>query len=149
MKQYNYSVFKLELPKSMESKINILHLEDNPEDAELVQSALKRGNVNFEYFWVANERDYIHALENQKIDLILSDYHLPDYNGSEALLFAKDNFPHLPFVFLSGTMGEEVAVESLLNGATDYVLKNKMERLVSAINRAFKEAQEQLKNPPS
>ena len=145
MKQYNYSVFKLELPKSMESKINILHLEDNPEDAELVQSALKRGNVNFEYFWVANERDYIHALENQKIDLILSDYHLPDYNGSEALLFAKDNFPHLPFIFLSGTMGEEVAVESLLNGATDYVLKNKMERLVSAINRAFKEAQEKIK----
>jgi len=127
----------------MESKINILHLEDNPEDAELVQSALKRGNVNFEYFLVAKERDYIHTLENQKIDLILSDYHLPDYNGSEALLFAKDNFPHLPFVFLSGTMGEEVAVESLLNGATDYVLKNKMERLVSAINRAFKEAQGQ------
>ena len=129
----------------MESKINILHLEDNPEDAELVQSALNRGNVYFEYFLVANESDYIHALENQKIDLILSDYQLPDYNGSDALVFAKDNFPYLPFVFLSGTMGEDVAIESLLNGATDYVLKNKMERLVPAIYRAFKEAQEQRK----
>jgi len=127
----------------MESKINILHLEDTMEDAELVQSALKRGNVNFEYFLVANERDYMQALENQKIDLVLSEYHLSDYNGLEALVFAKDNFPYIPFVFLSGTMGEEVAVESLLNGATDYVLKSKMGRLVSAVNRAFKEAQGQ------
>ncbi|MCX6240089.1 MAG: response regulator [Bacteroidia bacterium] len=127
----------------MESAIRILHLEDNLSDSQLVRSALKRANVNFEYFLADNEKDFISALENQKIDLILSDYHLPDYSGSEALLFAKNNYQHLPFVFLSGTMGEEVAIESLLNGATDYVLKNRMGRLVSAIHRAFNEAQAQ------
>ena len=128
----------------MERAIKILHLEDNQSDAQLVQLTLKRANVNFEYFLADNEKDYLFYLENREIDLILSDYHLPDYSGSEALLFAKNNYPHLPFVFLSGTMGEDAAIESLLNGATDYVLKNKMERLVPAVYRAFNEAQEHL-----
>ena len=122
--------------------IKILHLEDDPNDSQLVQLALKRANVIFDYFFADNEKDYLFYLESQKIDLILSDYHLPDYSGSEALELAKNKYPHIPFVFVSGTMGEEVAIDSLLNGATDYVLKNKMERLGSAVHRAFKEAQE-------
>ena len=126
----------------MKSSIKILHLEDNPTDAQLVQSALQKANVDFEYFYADNEKDYHFYLENQKIDLILSDYHLPDYGGSEALLYAKNNYPQLPFVFVSGTMGEDAAIESLLNGATDYVLKNKLERLVPAVYRAFNEVQE-------
>jgi PAS domain S-box-containing protein len=126
----------------MEKAIRILHLEDNPSDSQLVQSALKRANISFEYFLVDNEEDYVYTLGVQKIDVILSDYHLPDYSGSEALLYAKNNYPHLPFVFLSGTMGEDAAIESLLNGATDYVLKNRMGRLVSALQRAFNESQE-------
>jgi len=125
----------------MESTIRILHLEDNPNDALLVQSILKRANMVFEYFLSDSEKEYQSYLEDIKFDIILSDYHLPDYSGTEALQFAKNNYPHIPFVFLSGTMGEDTAIESMLNGATDYVLKNKMERLVPAINRAFNESQ--------
>jgi PAS domain S-box-containing protein len=126
----------------MENGIRILHLEDNPSDSQLVQSVLRRANIEFEYFLVDNEKDYISSLKDRNIDIILSDYHLPDYSGSDALLFAKNNYPHLPFVFLSGTMGEDAAIESLLNGAIDYVLKNKMDRLASAVQRAYSEAQE-------
>ena len=125
----------------MESKIKLLHLEDNPADSLLVQTVLQNANVDSEYFFTDNEDDFIFLLRNHKIDLILSDYHLPDYSGAEALLYAKNNFPNIPFVFLSGTMGEDAAIESLLNGATDYVLKNKMERLVPAVYRAYSEAQ--------
>jgi PAS domain S-box-containing protein len=127
----------------MENTIKILHLDDNPKDSLLVQSLLKSPDTRFEYYFVDNEENFISILQNQKIDLILSDYYLPDYTGTEALLYAKENFPDIPFVFVSGTMGEDVAIESLLNGATDYVLKNNMERLVPAVQRAFKEAQVQ------
>jgi len=125
----------------LDRPIVILHLEDSPADSQLVQAMLKKAKVEFEYFFVDNEETYISYLDNQKIDIILSDYHLPDYNGTEALLYAKNKFPHIPFVFVSGTMGEDVAIESLLNGATDYVLKNRMERLGSAVLRAYNEAQ--------
>lgn len=127
----------------MESAIKILHLEDNELDAQLVQSTLKRADVRFEYFLADNEKDFLSYLENQDIDIILSDYALPDYSGKEALLVAKSRYSQIPFIFVSGTMGEDAAIESLLNGATDYVLKNKMERLVQAVYRAFNEAEEQ------
>ncbi len=126
----------------MESKIQLLHLEDNPADSLLVQSVLKKGNVSFDYFFADNEEDFRFMLGNHNIDLILSDYHLPGYSGAEALQYVKSFYPIIPFVFLSGTMGEDAAIESLLNGATDYVLKNKMERLVPAVFRAYKETQE-------
>ncbi len=126
----------------METTINILHLEDNPIDAQLVQSVLKNANITFECFSADNEKTYLNHLRNQKIDIILSDYNLPDYSGKGALLYAKNNYPNIPFVFVSGTMGEDAAIESLLNGATDYVLKNKMERLVPAVHRAYNEVQE-------
>lgn len=125
----------------MNSMIKILHLEDNQFDSQLVQSMFKRDNFKVDYHQTDSEEGYQSSLENGNFDLILSDYHLPDYSGSEALLFAKNHFPNIPFVFLSGTMGEDVAIESLLNGATDYVLKNKMERLVPALSRAYKESQ--------
>ena len=127
----------------MESTIKLLHLEDNPSDAKLVQAALRKAHVQFDYYFVDNEQDYLNILETKHIDIILSDYHLPDYSGTEALFVAKTRYPHIPFVFISGTMGEDVAIESLLNGATDYVLKNKMERLVPAVHRAYNELQVQ------
>jgi PAS domain S-box-containing protein len=122
--------------------VRILHLEDDPSDSILVQSVLKKAKIKFEYFFADNEKDYCSFLEKNEIDLILSDYHLPDYSGSEALTLANEKYPLIPFVFLSGAMGEDAAIESMLNGATDYVLKNKMERLVPAVKRAFNEAQE-------
>lgn len=124
-------------------RIKILHLEDDTNDAFLVQTALKKAQIKFEYFFADSEKDFKRILEQEKIDLILSDYHLPDFNGAEALIFVKNNFPDIPFVFVSGAMGEDVAIESLLNGATDYVLKNKIERLVPAVLRAIKESEEQ------
>lgn len=126
----------------MENIIKLLHLEDNEADALLVQKMLQKANIKYEYTFVDNEEDYCNALLNKPIDIILSDYHLPDYSGTEALLLAKTKYPTIPFVFVSGTMGEDIAIESLLNGATDYVLKNRLERIVPAIQRAFKEAQE-------
>lgn len=124
----------------MENKINILHLEDNDNDALLVQLIIKNSGINSFYYQVDNKNDFVEKLYNNKIDIILSDYSLPDYSGNEALEYTTNNFPHIPFVFVSGTMGEETAIETLLNGATDYVLKNKLEKLPSAIKRAIKEA---------
>lgn len=123
--------------------IKILHLEDSLADAHLVQVMLNKSKVDFEYFFADNEKDYLFHLENEQIDIILSDYNLPDYSGTEALQVAKSNYPLIPFVFVSGTMGEDAAIESLLSGATDYILKNRLERLGSAVQRAYKEAQEQ------
>jgi len=101
---------------------------------------LKKENINYDYHFADNEEDFRNILINQKIDIILSDYHLPGYSGSEAMLLAKTHYPHIPFVFVSGTMGEEVAIESLLNGATDYVLKNRLVRLAPAVKRALRES---------
>ncbi|MCX6270944.1 MAG: PAS domain S-box protein [Bacteroidetes bacterium] len=124
----------------MRKNINILHLEDSPADSYLVKEAIKKGEFDFEYFAVDNEKDFHSTLEQQNIDIVLSDYNLPNYSGSVALKLILSKYPQIPLVFVSGTMGEHAAIESLLNGATDYVLKDKLERLVPAINRAIREA---------
>ena len=123
-----------------EAPIQILHLEDNDSDSQLIQLWLKKENINCDYLFADSEEGFRDILTNQKIDIILSDYHLPGYSGSEAMLLAKTYYPHIPFVFVSGTMGEEVAIESLLNGATDYVLKNRLVRLAPAVRRALRES---------
>ncbi|OFY44267.1 MAG: hypothetical protein A2X18_01260 [Bacteroidetes bacterium GWF2_40_14] len=129
----------------MHKKIKILHLEDSYKDIELIHSLIDSGELNCEYFSVDNEADFIYILETKKIDLILSDYGLPDYDGNEALKFARDKYNNIPFIFVSGTMGEDRAINSMLNGATDYVLKNKMERLIPAIKRAMHEHEMEIK----
>jgi len=126
--------------KQTDAPIQILHLEDNDSDSQLIQLWLKKENINYDYHFADNEDDFRNILTNQKIDIILSDYHLPGYSGSEAMILAKTHYPHIPFVFVSGTMGEEVAIESLLNGATDYVLKNRLVRLAPAVRRALRES---------
>jgi len=126
--------------KTEDTPIQILHLEDNQSDSLLVQIHLKKEQLNFDYFFVDNEHDFLEHLENRETDIILSDYNLPDYSGAEALIVSRTRFSHIPFVFVSGTMGEEAAIESLLNGATDYVLKNRIERLGSAVKRAIRES---------
>lgn len=126
-----------------ENVIGILHLEDNKTDSQLVELLLRKANINFKYFLTDNETDYIDTLKKQHIDVILSDYNLPGYSGTEALLLAKNEYPLIPFVFVSGAMGEDIAIKSLLSGATDYILKNKMNRLGSAVLRAYKDLQVQ------
>ncbi|MBW8331577.1 MAG: response regulator [Prolixibacteraceae bacterium] len=123
----------------MKRKIKILHLEDSFKDSELIQSLVESGEIEHEYFVAENENDYINILETENIDIILSDYSLPHYNGNEALKVAREKYSHIPFLFVSGAMGEDRAIDTMLNGATDYVLKNKLERLVPAIKRALHE----------
>jgi len=125
----------------MDKNISILHLEDQEADSILVKSLISKWLHTFDYYFVDDEADFIKALAEKNIDVILSDFELPDYSGSDALLFVKKNYPHIPFIFVTGKMGEDSAIESLLNGATDYVLKSKMERLVPAIKRVIYEAE--------
>jgi CheY-like chemotaxis protein len=123
----------------MNKIISILHLEDSLRDSELIRSLIEKAGIVHRYFLVDNEEDFVKILETGEVDIILSDMSLPDYNGYEALLLAKEKFFHIPFIFVSGTIGEDAAINALLNGATDYVLKNKLVRLVPAIMRALHE----------
>jgi signal transduction histidine kinase/CheY-like chemotaxis protein len=129
----------------MNKIIKILHLEDSLNDSELIQSFIESGEIDFEYFLSDNEADYIKILKKESIDLILSDYGLPDYDGNEALRFVRERYSHIPFIFVSGKIGEDAAIEAMINGATDYVFKNKLERLVPAINRAMHEYELEIK----
>lgn len=121
-------------------KIKVLILEDVPLDAELVELELKRSGVEFESIIVEDEKDYLDGLEDFKPDIILADHSLPQFDGITALNLAKERVPHTPFIFVSGKMGEEFAIETLKKGATDYVIKNNLSKLPHAVNRALNDA---------
>ena len=121
----------------MKSPLHILHLEDDPNDAALVQSTLAADGITCATTRVQNRDDFVAALERGGIDLILTDFKLPAFDGLSALKIAHDGWPDLPVIMVSGTLGEEQAVDSLKNGATDYVLKTCLLRLVSAVRRAM------------
>ena len=123
----------------MNKKIKILHLEDSLKDSEIIHSIIESGEIEHEYFLADTELYFIYILETENIDIILSDFSLPNYNGNKALKVAREKYSHIPFIFVSGAMGEDAAINAMLNGATDYVLKNKLERLVPAIKRALRE----------
>jgi signal transduction histidine kinase len=129
----------------MGKKIKILHLEDSLNDSELIRSLIDSGEICNDYFLADNEKDFLKILETENIDIILSDYSLPDYNGNEALKVTREKYSQIPFIFVSGAMGEDAAINAMVNGATDYVLKNKLERLVPAINRAMREHELEVK----
>jgi signal transduction histidine kinase len=133
----------------MGKKIKILHLEDSVNDSELIHSILENGKVEHDYYLAETENAFLKTLETENIDIILSDYSLPEYNGNEALKAAREKYPHIPFIFVSGMMGEDAAINAMLNGATDYVLKNKLERLVPAIKRALHEHELEVKRKQS
>jgi PAS domain S-box-containing protein len=128
--------------------MRILYLEDNPVDVELSQAMLERDGLKCEINVVDTREDYIAALEAGGYDLILADYQLPSFDGMAALEIARRKSPDLPFIFVSGAMGEEIATESLKRGATDYVLKERLARLPGSMRRALVEAEERrrLKN---
>jgi signal transduction histidine kinase len=117
-------------------------LEDDAADAELTKFALRKGGLAFSLVRVEGKDDYMRELERHPPSLILSDYSLPGFNGHDALGMALERCPETPFIFVTGTMGEEVAIETLKSGATDYVLKTRLSRLLPAVNRALREAQE-------
>ncbi len=125
------------------SKIKVLILEDVPLDAELSERELKKEGLSFCSHRVETREDFINELDIFKPDLILADHSLPHFDGLSALKIAKDKTPHIPFIFVSGKIGEDYAVEMLKEGATDYVLKNNLTKLSHAVIRALKESEEQ------
>ncbi|MDA8085445.1 MAG: PAS domain S-box protein [Nitrospiraceae bacterium] len=127
----------------MKKRLLILNLEDNALDSELIEAKLaEEGFSDFSLVRVENERDFIQALEGTCFDLVLADYSLPLFDGLSALKITLEKRPEVPFIFVSGAIGEDFAVEMLKNGATDYILKNRMSRLAPAARRALREARE-------
>lgn len=124
--------------------LNIILLEDSPLDAELIEAYLMDGGLDFTLLCVETREDFVAALETHCVDIILADYMLPCFNGIAALEIARANCPGVPFIFVSATLGEEVAIETLKSGATDYVLKRRLARLVPSMERALREVQERL-----
>ena len=126
----------------MERALRILILEDLPSDAELMVYELRQAEIAHSYRRVADREPFVAALAEDWPDLILSDFHLPNFDGLEALALAQATCPDTPFIFVSGAMGEEVAIDALKRGATDYVLKDRLSRLGPAVQRALREAEE-------
>jgi diguanylate cyclase (GGDEF)-like protein/PAS domain S-box-containing protein len=126
----------------MRDEIKVLLVEDRAEDAELLLREMRRGGLAIISRRVESEAAYAAALEGFAPDLILSDYTLPGFDGPLALKIARQQRPDTPFIFVSGTIGEERAIEALKQGAVDYVLKDNRARLVPAIERALKEVRD-------
>jgi diguanylate cyclase (GGDEF)-like protein/PAS domain S-box-containing protein len=120
--------------------IRVLLTEDNVADAELNLRELKRAGLRVTPRIADSEPDYVSALRDFSPDVILSDFSMPHFDGMEALALAREICPDVPFVFVSGTIGEEYAIRALKNGATDYVLKTNLARLPAAVERALEEA---------
>jgi two-component system, cell cycle sensor histidine kinase and response regulator CckA len=125
----------------MKSSLHILHLEDEPSDAALIQSALKVGEIACTITRMQTQEAFEAALKQGGFDLILSDYSLPEFDGLSALKIARAEHPEIPFILVSGTLGEERAIDSLKSGATDYVLKEKLVRLAPAVRRAMEDVE--------
>ncbi|NMO16138.1 PAS domain-containing protein [Pyxidicoccus fallax] len=133
--------FPLQAPDRGES-LALLLVEDSPLDAELIAARLEEGGLRFELTRVDSAESFQAALSARRFDLILSDYSIPGFDGLGALALSHRECPEVPFLFVSGALGEERAIELLKRGATDYVLKNRLERLVPSIQRALREARE-------
>jgi CheY-like chemotaxis protein len=126
----------------MISRLRILHLEDDPADVCLIQDVIRADTLNADITTVGDGPAFLNALEHDEFGLMLADYRLPGYDGLQALAVWRARWPEKPFVFVTGAMGEELAVQSLRSGASDYVLKSNLARLLPALRRALAEAEE-------
>ncbi len=127
---------------SLSRKIKLLILEDNALDVQLALAHLERAGYEVDASVAGTRQEYVDLLQAVEYDVILSDYALPDFDGAAALQMAKASHPSVPFIVVSGRLGEEIAIDTLHLGATDYVLKQRIERLVPAVKRALSEAEE-------
>ena len=126
----------------MNSPLRILYLEDDPKDSDLVQAMLGGGGFACDVTRVETRVDFCASLEQCGFDLILADYTLPSFDGISALKIAVEKRPEVPFIFVSGTLDEEIAIEALKIGATDYVFKTRLSRIIPALQRALREGQD-------
>src|SRR5271167_930139 len=122
--------------------MKILHIEDSAHDAELVGDLLNAEWPRCEIHVISNRLDLLKRLESGGYDLVLSDFSLGSFTGLDALKIAKEHAPGTPFIFLSGTIGEDQAIEAVKAGAQDYVIKDRMKRLVTAIHRALRDCKD-------
>ena len=139
----------------MDKELRILILEDVAADAELMEDEMRQAKLIFVSKRVAARQPFMSALRDFAPDIILADYNLPGFNGKEALKIVSEINPEIPFIFVSGALGEELAIELLKKGATDYVLKNRLAKLAPSVKRALEEltdrrkrkkAEQELKN---
>jgi DNA-binding NtrC family response regulator len=124
----------------MNKLIHILHLEDDPADAELIQARIDDADLACRITRVRTRDEFLRAPQHHRYDIVLADYRLPKFDGISALRLVQERYPEVPFIFVSGTMGEEAAIEAMARGATDYVLKQDLKRLGPAVKRALQEA---------
>ena len=123
----------------MKTPLRLLHLEDDPVDAELITTTLTEGNIPCQSQLVDTRQAFVAALKEGRMDLILADYSIPGFDGMTALMLARQHCPDVPFLFVSATIGEELAIDAMHQGATDYVLKQRLGRLVPSVQRALRE----------
>jgi len=125
----------------MNDRLKILHLEDLPSDVELVSRELKKGGIEYDALVVDNKADYVQALKSFAPDIVLSDHSLPMFDSREALFLLKETGLKIPFVLVTATISEEYAVEIMKDGAYDYVLKDRLQRLPQAVLNAMEKWQ--------
>jgi signal transduction histidine kinase len=123
----------------VKTPLRLLQLEDDPVDAELITAILIEGNIPCQSQLVDTRQAFVAALKEGRIDLILADHSIPGFDGMTALSLARQHCPDVPFLFVSGTIGEELAIDAMHHGATDYVLKQRLGRLVPSVQRALRE----------
>src|SRR3989449_8726678 len=126
---------------NMTEPLRILLAEDSESDAELIQRELKRGGLDFQSRRVQTESDFRGELDEFHPNLVISDFSMPQFSGPKALAIARESRADIPFIFISGTIGENVAVDMMKAGADDYVMKNNLARLVPALKRELREAE--------
>ena len=124
----------------MKKSFNALIVEDNENDLQLLLLRFRREGITLNYVCVEEEKTYLEALDNQTWDIILADYALPNFSGIKALELLKQRAVDIPFIIVSGTIGEDVAVECMKSGARDYILKNNMARLPQSVIREIDDA---------
>ncbi len=129
----------------MATPLRVLIVEDSEDDAALIVRELQRGGFDVSHQRVDTATVMNTALETQEWDLVVSDYSMPGFSGEEALKILRTKSLDIPFIYVSGTLGEETAVDALKAGAQDYVVKGKLKRLVPAIDRLSSEWQKLLK----
>ncbi|HWX22249.1 MAG TPA: PAS domain S-box protein [Candidatus Binatia bacterium] len=116
-------------------------IEDEVHDATLVEHTLKEGGFDFAFKWVDNEEGFLRELEQFQPSVILSDHGLPAFDGFTALSLAQKQAPEIPFIFVTGSLGEETTIQALKSGAADFVLKHRLNSLPPAVHRALRQAE--------